>query len=231
VTDQEDGKTAAGFVYILTNPAMPGMVKIGFSESQTSIRAVELSRPTGVPMEFELVYDELVSNCRAVERTLHRRFAAHRVNQKREFFRVPVRQVISALQEEAKAHLIEPSAEDRVDILPQLERRFRRYLRADLVGAYIVQVGDLVYLESVFQPHVYSKDQKIHRLDLGIIWEGLGEDDGPSFPASNGAHGNAQRFMETNTYSIHYLTDLFNEEANKHIDQLHRYQEQIPFGS
>jgi hypothetical protein len=219
----------AGFVYILSNHAMPGMVKIGFSAGQAAGRAVELSRPTGVPIDFELVYDELVSDCRAVERHLHERFAAYRVNKKREFFRVPVRQAIAALQEEAKAYLpVTPRAEERLDVLPQLEHRFRRWLRTDLVGVYIIQVGDLVYLESVFQPHVASDDRDIHRQDLGFIYDDM-DDDEPEFSSSNSIKENARRFVQLDAYTIHYLMDLFNADANEFIESLHKLQEDIPF--
>jgi hypothetical protein len=218
----------AGFVYILSNPAMPGMIKIGFSTDQASMRAIELSRPTSIPIEFELVYDELVSDCRAVERHLHERFAAQRVNRRREFFRVPVRQAIAALQEESKGYPVLPRAEEKLDVLPQLERRFRRWLRTDLVGAYIIQVDDLVYLESVFQLNLAAKDQDITRRDLGHIYEDMDSDE-PMFLSSNSIEENARRFVELNTYSIHYLTDLFNNEANKYIDRLHKLQDEIPF--
>lgn len=228
VASRFDGPSP-GFVYILTNPSMPGMVKIGFSLGRSSVRAADLSRSTGVPSDFELVYDELVSDCRSVERNLHGRFSGYRVNQKREFFRVPVRRAIAALQEEAQAYKVDPGAEARIDILPALEGRFRRWLREDLVGASIVQVGDLVYLESIFQPSVYSNDLEIQRMDLDFIGEGPGEDEGPSFPASSGVEFNARRFVEMSTYTIYYLTDLFNGDANEYIRQLHCDQEDIPF--
>jgi T5orf172 domain len=228
MTSRIDDEPTAGFIYLLSNPAMPGMIKIGFSTDQAAMRAVELSRPTGIPIDFELVYDELVSDCRAVERHLHKRFAAYRVNRRREFFRVPVREAIAALQEEAKAYPVTPRAEERLDILPQLERRFRRWLHTDLIGAYIIQVSGLVYLESAFQPSVAVRDQDIHRQDLGFISDGMDSAE-PYFPSSNSIEENARRFVGLDTYTIHYLTDLFNSEANEFIDQLHKYQEEIPF--
>jgi hypothetical protein len=127
----------AGFVYILSNSAMPGMVKIGLTRNEAAARAVELSRATGVPTDFELVYDELVNDCRAVERSLHKRFSEYRVNDRREFFRVPIRQAIAALQEEAKAYPVIPLAEERIDILPRLEHlNDRETQRLDLGFIY-----------------------------------------------------------------------------------------------
>ena len=39
-----------GWVYILTNEAMPGLVKIGYTMNDPAIRAEELSSDTGVPL-------------------------------------------------------------------------------------------------------------------------------------------------------------------------------------
>jgi len=223
-----EAKAAAGFVYILINPGMPGLVKIGFTTDQSTARAVQLSRPTGVPADFDLVYDELVRDCAAVEHRLHERFAANRFSSRREFFRVPVRQAIAALQEEARSYPVTPLPEQKVDILPGLEHRLRRWLRADLVGVYVIQLDSLVYLESVFQPHAWLKDQEIKRMDLSFISDDLDTGE-PLFSPSNQIAENARLFIELDTYTIHYLTDLFNDEANERIADLHRYHEEIPF--
>jgi T5orf172 domain len=215
----------AGFVYIPSNSAMPGMVKIGLTRNEAAARAVELSRATGVPTDFELVYDELVNDCRAVERSLHKRFSEYRVNDRREFFRVPIRQAIAALQEEAKAYPVIPLAEERIDILPRLEQRCRRWLRRDLVGAYIIQTDGLVYRETVFQPHVALNDRETQRLDLGFIYSG----DEPDFSCSKPIADNAQRFLNLDAYTIHMVTDLFNDETHQFVETRHRLQEEMPF--
>jgi hypothetical protein len=56
-----------GFVYILMNPSMPGLVKIGLTEDTAEARAASLSSASGVPTRFTVVYDELVSDCCQVE--------------------------------------------------------------------------------------------------------------------------------------------------------------------
>ena len=61
-------------VYVLTNPAMPGLVKIGSTVSEdASIRLAQLYS-TGVPFPFNLEFAAKVSNCDEVERALHRAF-------------------------------------------------------------------------------------------------------------------------------------------------------------
>jgi hypothetical protein len=38
-----------GYIYVLTNPNMPGLVKIGYTQRLPRERANDLSRATGVP--------------------------------------------------------------------------------------------------------------------------------------------------------------------------------------
>jgi hypothetical protein len=65
-------KGQSGLVYILVNPHMPNLIKIGRTGRTAEERAAEISRATGVPAEFEVIYDELVSNAAAVEgRCIH----------------------------------------------------------------------------------------------------------------------------------------------------------------
>jgi hypothetical protein len=75
----------AEIVYILINEAMPGLIKIGGTNSDLATRIKGLYT-TGVPLPFELFYAcEVASN-------LHEAFGDHRVSKGREFFRpVPER--------------------------------------------------------------------------------------------------------------------------------------------
>lgn len=74
-------------VYVVTNPAMPGLVKIGFTQKTIEQRLRDLDQ-TGVPLPFECFYAAIVTDCRAVERALHEAFDDHRVRKSREFFRL-----------------------------------------------------------------------------------------------------------------------------------------------
>lgn len=84
-------------IYILTNEAMPGLVKIGFTQDLTQ-RLRELSTPTGVPLPFECHYAAEVPEHVKVEGLLHQLFSDQRVNPKREFFRIPPEKAVLALQ-------------------------------------------------------------------------------------------------------------------------------------
>jgi hypothetical protein len=77
-----------GYVYILSNSAMPGLLKIGFTTREdVRERVVELSSATGVPSPFEVEYYCLTRRVEEVEKETHKKFASARAKGK-EFFRV-----------------------------------------------------------------------------------------------------------------------------------------------
>ena len=90
-----------GIVYILTNPAMPGLVKIGQTTNEITNRMIELNT-TGVPFPFDCLFACEVDNCKLVENTLHKAFYPYRVNPKREFFQIDPDQAIVVLRLFAK---------------------------------------------------------------------------------------------------------------------------------
>ena len=86
----------AEIVYIITNETMPGLVKIGMTNSDLAGRIRSLYQ-TGVPLPFELFYACEVSNAATVESKLHDAFGDHRVSKAREFFRIAPERVKAAL--------------------------------------------------------------------------------------------------------------------------------------
>jgi hypothetical protein len=85
-------------VYVLTNPAMPGLVKIGRTDNtDANIRIAQLYT-TGVPVPFTLEYACKVSNPDEVEKALHIAFGPQRTNPKREFFNIEPEQAIAILR-------------------------------------------------------------------------------------------------------------------------------------
>jgi hypothetical protein len=85
-------------VYVLTNPAMPNLVKIGKTELQDVATRLAQLYTTGVPFPFDLAYACKVPNAGEVERALHRAFAPNRVNPKREYFSIEADQAIAILK-------------------------------------------------------------------------------------------------------------------------------------
>jgi T5orf172 domain len=83
-------------VYILTNEAMPGLIKIGCTNGELASRIKQLYS-TGVPLPFELFYACEVTNCEVVESKLHDAFGDHRLSKGREFFRIAPERAKAAL--------------------------------------------------------------------------------------------------------------------------------------
>ncbi len=75
-----------GIVYILTNAAMPGYIKVGMThQNDVAVRVKGLDN-TSLPLPFECYYSAKVPDCRRLERTLHFVFGEKRVRGNREFF-------------------------------------------------------------------------------------------------------------------------------------------------
>ena len=85
-------------VYVLVNPAMPGLTKIGkTTQDDLSWRLSQLYS-TGVPVPFDCIYACEVEDCHDVERALHTAFGDHRVNPNREFFEIAPERVVAILR-------------------------------------------------------------------------------------------------------------------------------------
>ena len=218
LTCPERFSMGAGFVYVMLNLAMRGLVKIGRTERSPSARAKDL-RATGVPDDFIVVYDELVTDCALVERKVHRRFDDYRYQPNREFFQIPVREAVRGLMEESVGFVVpRVGAGGGVEILPDLKKKYPGYLKEDFHSIKIVHVDGLVYLESVRYRHPGLRDEVVERTDLGFISAG----DGGMFLPHRNPQDNARLFVhELNEYSMIHCTDLFTSEACREIADRH----------
>lgn len=88
-----------GVVYVLISPALPGLVKVGWTQRRASDRARELSAATGVPAAFQVVYEAPFENARAAELRVHSMLGRYRENQRREFFRVAVDDAVKVVRD------------------------------------------------------------------------------------------------------------------------------------
>tara|TARA_R110000796_G_scaffold194409_1_gene310825 strand:+ start:664 stop:1128 length:465 start_codon:yes stop_codon:yes gene_type:complete len=89
-TNQYSNRDGDGdsWVYILTNSTMPGLIKIGSTSKDPNERAKQISRGTGVPVEFDVKYAYRCFNAERLERELHKYFKSYRTNNKKEFFQL-----------------------------------------------------------------------------------------------------------------------------------------------
>tara|TARA_B100000900_G_scaffold373208_1_gene353625 strand:+ start:78 stop:671 length:594 start_codon:yes stop_codon:yes gene_type:complete len=84
-------------VYILTNEAMPGIIKIGWTDKNVEERMKELDK-TSTPVPFTCYFAKRVEDPTFVESKLHEAFDEFRIRDNREFFRMSPDQAKAALE-------------------------------------------------------------------------------------------------------------------------------------
>ena len=85
-------------VYVLTNPAMLGLIKIGKTTQLEVEDRMKQLYGTGVPVPFDCAFACQVKDATEVERALHFAFGNARINPNREFFRIEPERVIAVLK-------------------------------------------------------------------------------------------------------------------------------------
>ncbi len=86
-----------GWVYVISNQAMPGIVKIGYSMKDPNARAEELAH-TGAPLPYSVDYEVLVHNPHSIEQAAHQALKDVRVSDNREWFRCSTSAAVSAIR-------------------------------------------------------------------------------------------------------------------------------------
>jgi len=103
-----------GWVYVLSNPTMPNLVKIGFSNKDPVLRAKELNH-TGLPDKFFVEYDVLVINPHELEQNVHKRLHGKRKKGK-EFFECTPIEAIRVIRDICKGKILLESNNCRAEI-------------------------------------------------------------------------------------------------------------------
>lgn len=87
----------AGWVYVIANPAMPNVCKIGMTTRTPEERAQEL-HDTGSPAPYHVVAKWPVADVRAAEQVAQAALARFRVSDAREWFNVPARAAVARVE-------------------------------------------------------------------------------------------------------------------------------------
>jgi hypothetical protein len=133
-------ESTEGLIYVLTNAAMPGLVKIGITGSDPRSRADQLYT-TGVPVPFTVEFAGTVQNARLVERALHNAFRDHRINPNREFFQVEPDQPIEMLKAFAVVDVTSTVSAELEESTSEGERNSRDLLRKRRPPMNFVEMG------------------------------------------------------------------------------------------
>jgi hypothetical protein len=92
-----------GIVYVQRSPALePDLYKVGFTRKSAEVRAEQLSSATGVPLPFGVLAKWSVADCARVEKLVHQKLAAFRINPRREFFQAELSVIIRTVDNAVK---------------------------------------------------------------------------------------------------------------------------------
>ena len=104
---------SVGYIYILSNPSMQGLLKIGITSRDVRERVTQLSAATGVPKPFEIEYYCLTRDPEEIERSTQEHFSSRRAGRKKEFFEVPLLEAVQFIDSVIKQ--VQPDRYSTVD--------------------------------------------------------------------------------------------------------------------
>lgn len=85
-------------IYIMSNPSIPGLLKIGYTGKPVEDRCKELSKATGVPVPFKVEYIlRLHGRGLECEGEIHKFLEHKRNSSRREFFDITLSEAIDAV--------------------------------------------------------------------------------------------------------------------------------------
>ena len=162
----------AGIIYILVNPFMPDIFKVGRTERKIEERIKGLNT-TSMPAPFRCVYAAEVNDAVMVERRIHKIFIDKRITKNREFFeKVSLEQLVEAIKlveirEVTPKNDIfnEPSDNEVLEKCSKIEERKNKWTFKDLR----IPVNSILY---------FSKDDSVTSIVADensnkIIFEGV----------------------------------------------------------
>jgi hypothetical protein len=141
----------SGYLYILTNPTIPGLAKVGKTTREPAERVAELSAATGVASPFVLLYQHPAADCDAAEAWVHEALSARgwRHASNREFFSAPPHEIVA--------------------LIAQAAQQERPTERADAAGARPEANDAVSYVSNSDEA---SEGEHLASLALQIMWGG-----------------------------------------------------------
>ena len=134
-----------GWVYIITNKAMPDLLKVGFSTKDPELRADEL-HTTGIPHRYVVEYDVLVHEPYTVEQKAHMLLKSYHEN--KEWFKCDIPTAIIAIRQAANNTIIlESNKHDLINYRQTLFEEKTDYIPYNLRNISIVMQHDTKLLE------------------------------------------------------------------------------------
>jgi hypothetical protein len=140
-----------GWVYVISNPAMPGLIKVGHSLKDPKLRAQELNN-TGSPHPYQVEYEMLIESPAQVEHAAHRALSDKREG--REWFRCSREEAVATIQQVAEGRAV---LENFIGAEREKAERLRK------------EKADLDSLKRLINAHVRIAEQAIQKRYDGLI--------------------------------------------------------------
>ncbi len=205
-------KNKQGIIYVLSNPSMPRILKIGkTTQNDVKTRIDELSRASGIPLPFDCEYAAKVENIDEIEKALHTAFFNHRINPRREFFEIESYQAIAIIKlleiENVTPKILKQEKEDKTDIVEkEASKEFQKKRPNFNFIEMNIPIGSKIYsnitddiVEVADEKTVKFRDEIKSLTKATHICLGLGEDD----------HNRAP--LPYWTFNGKKLSDIYNE--------------------
>lgn len=93
------------WVYILSNPSVPNMFKIGYTKNLPEERAKQLSKATGVALPYKVEWAFHCFDGFGLEQEVHHKLDSYRVSNNREFFQVTLNEAKEIITELGKRYV------------------------------------------------------------------------------------------------------------------------------
>ena len=202
---------SAGYVYVLENDSIKGMVKIGSTSYCAEKRAKELSSSSSRPTPFRVVYQEYVNDPVDFEKCIHGILDKYRVSKKREFFIITAKEVIDLIikLKNDKKYLF--NFHHYTNLLPELREKYRNNLKENLVFCFLHQLPDIIYVEQGFCKNCDNSGWTIES-DVNYLDYIMDDNDIEFFRLKDDIHINCQKFINLEPISLAMCSDIFSEK-------------------
>lgn len=97
--------TKSGWLYVISSPSLPNLVKVGVSRRESPWTRVRELSSSSLPIPFKAHCFVFSDDCFELESAIHKYFDAQRVNKDREFFAITPQQAIDALKDHFKVDI------------------------------------------------------------------------------------------------------------------------------
>lgn len=97
--------TKSGWLYVISSPSLPNLVKVGVSRRESPWTRVRELSSSSLPIPFKAHCFVFSDDCFELESAMHKYFDAQRVNKDREFFTITPQQAIGALKDHFKVDI------------------------------------------------------------------------------------------------------------------------------